>query len=453
MAKGDHSNAQHAVDDMFTGMFPTNQNMINSSQSLFDNAVPLTNQVSSDIRNSYNNIINDPTRGNVQGAMSLPDLQDLFKNVGGVSGGIDQANIDALTSGNAYKGFQGLSQGLSPSFTSSLQPYQGAADDAIAGYKKLGETGGVSDEEASNFLGNGSYQDFINTGGLSPQAVQNIRARSLSPLYSTYANAQADLDRSRTLSGGNMANFGAASAKMNRDLGFEAAKASNDTEANLAEEIRAGKQFGATGLTNAQASLTAAKNQGKEAGLSGEANTAIAQQNAKIAVEQLDAQMKESGLAGMSDLEKAQVQAELVNAQINESASAANAQIGLAKASGMAGLQMQGVQNQLGATQGMNTFLGTRPGQLQQAIDFRLSSGNAMQNMYDSLIQGRLGTANVPGNFASAMGNIGSVIGLGSQIAGAGSGAFTRNTGPSLSSTNIPQGFSMLPNVDPRMSF
>lgn len=101
-----------------------------------------------------------------------------------------------------------------------------------------------------NFGAYGGYQNFANTGGYSPDDIASIRARSLAPLRAVYANANADVDRQRSLQGGYSPNYTAAKAKMARELSYGLGDATMNTEAALADQIRQGKLSGLGGMTN-----------------------------------------------------------------------------------------------------------------------------------------------------------------------------------------------------------
>jgi hypothetical protein len=93
------------------------------------------------------------------------------------------------------------------------------------------------------------YTDFANTGGYSPQDIQELRARGISPIRASYGNAMMQLDRQRSLQGGYSPNFTAATAQMQRELPQQLADATTNVNAQLADAIRQGKLAGLGGLT------------------------------------------------------------------------------------------------------------------------------------------------------------------------------------------------------------
>lgn len=94
------------------------------------------------------------------------------------------------------------------------------------------------------------YQNFADTGGYSDQDIADLRARGISPVRATYANAQANIDRAKSLGGGYAPNYIAATAKMARDQSQGAADATQQVNAQLAEDIRSGKLAGLGGLAS-----------------------------------------------------------------------------------------------------------------------------------------------------------------------------------------------------------
>ncbi len=87
--------------------------------------------------------------------------------------------------------------------------------------------------------------EFADTGGYSPQDIQELRARGISPIRAAYGNTQMQLDRARSLGGNNGApNYIAAASRAQRELPGQLADATTNVNAQLADAIRQGKQFG-----------------------------------------------------------------------------------------------------------------------------------------------------------------------------------------------------------------
>lgn len=92
------------------------------------------------------------------------------------------------------------------------------------------------------------YRNFAQTGGFSPQDLASIRARSISPIRATYANAEREVNRQRALQGGYSPGFGVLKARMAREQGQAGAEATTSAEANIAEMVQQGKLAGLGGM-------------------------------------------------------------------------------------------------------------------------------------------------------------------------------------------------------------
>lgn len=214
-----------------------------------------------------------------------------------------------------------------------------------------------------NFGAYSGYQNFADTGGYSPQNIQDIRARSVAPMRATYANAQTDLDRRNVLAGGNLANYGAAKAKMSRELGYGLSDQATNIEAQLAQDIRQGRLAGLGGMTN------------------------------------IDTSRMQEGLANASGN---------LQGQGMDSSRIANLL-------GLGNQNLSGQTSLYGATPGQANMYGN---QLANSNQNLTSTQQLQQQLMQAIISGKLGMANVPGNFQSAMGNIGSALGLAGQVGG-----------------------------------
>lgn len=99
------------------------------------------------------------------------------------------------------------------------------------------------------------------TGGYEGDELANIRARSISPIRSVYANAQRGLDRNRSLQGGYSPNYAAATTKMAREQSEQIAQATTNVEAGLGENISRNRLSALTSLAPLTAQDTNAQNQ------------------------------------------------------------------------------------------------------------------------------------------------------------------------------------------------
>jgi hypothetical protein len=93
------------------------------------------------------------------------------------------------------------------------------------------------------------YSNFANTGGFSPADLANIRARAVSPVRATYANAERNVNRQRAIQGGYSPNYTAAMSRMAREQGQTTADAATNAEAGISEQVQQGKLAGLQGLS------------------------------------------------------------------------------------------------------------------------------------------------------------------------------------------------------------
>lgn len=96
-----------------------------------------------------------------------------------------------------------------------------------AQYSRSGEV----NESLSNL------SELSKSGGYSDQGISDLRARGVSPIRSIYANAQRNLDRSRSLSGGYSPNYAATTAKMAREMSDKIGGALTDVNAGIAQNV------------------------------------------------------------------------------------------------------------------------------------------------------------------------------------------------------------------------
>lgn len=95
------------------------------------------------------------------------------------------------------------------------------------------------------------FNQFADTGGYSPTDINNIRARSISPIRSIYAGANREVDRQRALQGGYSPGYGVLKSRMTREESSALSDAAQNTEGIIAQLRNAGKQFGTSGLLSA----------------------------------------------------------------------------------------------------------------------------------------------------------------------------------------------------------
>src|SRR5437667_9108330 len=95
----------------------------------------------------------------------------------------------------------------------------------------------------------GGYGNFAQTGGFTPQQIQDLRARAIAPTRGIYQNMQDDLSRQRELTGGYMPNYGATAAKLARDASGQIGDINTAANAQIAQMVQQGQLAGLGGLS------------------------------------------------------------------------------------------------------------------------------------------------------------------------------------------------------------
>lgn len=153
------------------------------------------------------------------------------------------------------------------------------------------------------------YRDFAATGGYSPTDVQELRARGIAPIRAAYGNTVRELDRSRALGGnGGSPNYIAAASRAQRDLPGQQADAETTVNANLADAIRQGKEFGLTGISGTGATMGGLSSQEAQRMLSAQMANQDANLKASMANQGADIQTQGMGEASRWSLANAQLQ-------------------------------------------------------------------------------------------------------------------------------------------------
>lgn len=128
---------------------------------------------------------------------------------------------------------------------------QAALDAQLAAQQASASSGGGGGGSSWNHPNQealAGFSQFAKTGGFSPEDLQNIRARALSPVRATYANAQREVNRQRAIQGGYSPGFGVLQSRMAREQGQATSDAATNAEAGIAQMVQQGKLAGLQGL-------------------------------------------------------------------------------------------------------------------------------------------------------------------------------------------------------------
>lgn len=104
-------------------------------------------------------------------------------------------------------------------------------------------------------------KDLADTGGYSDQDRNDLRERGISPIRSVYANANREINRSRSLSqGGTGAMYAALKSKMAREVSEKVANQVTNVNAGIAERVAQNKIGTASTLAGTTAAEQAERN-------------------------------------------------------------------------------------------------------------------------------------------------------------------------------------------------
>ena len=355
MAKGDHDRAESALKTQGGTMQNTQDTTVGRIQGTQGQMSNNYQQGSGANLTSYNDI--------------MGKYNSLYENPFG-------------TDPNAIGG--GLGTGGGGGYTSSTQGIYGDLANNGGGYGWDGMFRGAMGNAINTF------GEFANNGGFNDQAIADLRARGIAPTRAVYQNAQNDLNRSRSLSGGG-ANYAASAAKLARDQAYTIGDMNTNVNAGIAEMQQKGRLAGAQGLSS----------------------TGAAGQGLSTDIDSLNAQMKLAGLSGLDSIDAR-----------NAAAGAASGARADQNAKDMFNARMGILGGQQDMYSANPALLNVTGGQLFNA-DQNLLTGQQLQNQIGgTMINGTQGLQNIPGNFGQAMGNVGSVLGAAGQVAGGLMGGF-----------------------------
>ena len=111
--------------------------------------------------------------------------------------------------------------------------------------------GGISADDLSRWRGTG-FDEFAKTGGWSDADRADFRDRATSGIPAMYQSNMQEAARRANIQGGGGGGFLAAAGQQGRQQAQEMATARRDAEIDLGGQVRAGRQFGITGLANTE---------------------------------------------------------------------------------------------------------------------------------------------------------------------------------------------------------
>lgn len=258
MAKGDSAQASSMVNNAQS----RNNQLYNSMYNNYGAGVSRDLPTYDSLLGNYNNFLGG--RNPAGGVGGTPS-----SGVGGYSGNA-QNDISAAEQKLGWSGNFNQYRGQTDKLAAALGPgWKGGgakADDWLQdpngqGYDVITSGGqpsfaldntGQGGQQQSNIQAIPGWQNFAETGGFTPQSIQDIRARSVAPIRAGYQYAADEMARNRALGGNYSPNFNASMAKMARDQGYATSDAMTNADAAIAQLKQQGQLYGLSGLTNAQ---------------------------------------------------------------------------------------------------------------------------------------------------------------------------------------------------------
>jgi hypothetical protein len=146
---------------------------------------------------------------------------------------------------------------LTSGYENFLGSIPGRFGDARSRYGEISRTGGIDEAARQRMRGGGVYDEFSRTGGMTPQMMQDIRARTASQVPSFFSGLKDNFTRMNAVQGGMNPGYSGQTAKLSRDAAREATSSVRDTEMGLADSIRSGRMWGAEGMTSSEGALQA----------------------------------------------------------------------------------------------------------------------------------------------------------------------------------------------------
>jgi len=146
---------------------------------------------------------------------------------------------------------------------------KGRESDVYGNYSDMYNSGGLSDENRSRIRGNGVFDEFAKTGGLSGADVANMRSRGGSTIPAFYSSLKDEMERGKAVNNGFNPGYTGQVAKMARDQAHAAQAANLDTELGITDTRNKGRMFGASSLSDAERGLAGLESSNRMGALGG----------------------------------------------------------------------------------------------------------------------------------------------------------------------------------------
>lgn len=195
----------------------------------------------------------------------MKGMIDTFRGDYEKAKGRSDALFDEL--GGTFRSFMGPYGGIDPSRISNIEG-------DIAGFRNIGKYGAGDAAGAARLRGGGVYDEFSKTGGYSDADKANIRSRVASMTPAFFAGLKRNLEQANKVQGGFNPGYTSQMSKLSRDAGRGAQEAVRDAEIGLQEQINEGRKWGTEGMSASERAIVANMLAGLEGASSAEMSLA-----------------------------------------------------------------------------------------------------------------------------------------------------------------------------------
>lgn len=136
-------------------------------------------------------------------------------------------------------------------------------------YRRFAETGGLDDENIRRIRGNGGFDEFARTGGISEGQKGLIRANAAATGRGIYDATNRQLDTGYSAQGGMNPGYNAQSSKLIRDSARAANESALQAELGIEDRVSEGRRWGIGGMSQAELGLGDLLQRGKMFGAEG----------------------------------------------------------------------------------------------------------------------------------------------------------------------------------------
>jgi hypothetical protein len=283
---------------------------------------------------------------------------------------------------------------------------RGAQQGRIDTLTKIGDTGGLTEDEKARARGGGYYEEFAKTGGYSPDDIRNIRTRATSGIPAMFSRVRDESARAANVQGGYGPGRALLAGRLGREQAGAAADASLNAELGIRDKVNQGRQWGVGGMSSSELALQDLLTKNKLQSLTGASD--------------IQGKMQESIMGGQQWGTGGLYQ----KAKADQAASRAAAAAGAANSKWQ---QEFALRQKLAGLSGLGGLYETSPAEYNQNKQFDLSSSQGYGGqVIDASVAQKTGNksawdtvGSIAGSVAGGMTGLGAIGAIGGAAAGA----------------------------------